>query len=56
MENNNRDEVKKGKEFIEVIGVKLLGVVLNRMFKDKSVSYYVYYGIDELWLIFIIIY
>ncbi|HDA3917658.1 TPA: hypothetical protein O5B10_001513 [Staphylococcus aureus] len=46
-ENNNRDEVKKGKELIEATGAKLLGVVLNRMPKDKSASYYAYYGTDE---------
>ncbi|HIA6778881.1 polysaccharide biosynthesis tyrosine autokinase [Staphylococcus aureus] len=46
-ENNNKDEVKKGKELIEATGAKLLGVVLNRMPKDKSASYYAYYGTDE---------
>ncbi len=46
-ENNNKDEVKKGKELIEATGAKLLGVVLNRMSKDKSASYYAYYGTDE---------
>ena len=42
-----KDEVKKGKELIEATGAKLLGVVLNRMPKDKSASYYAYYGTDE---------
>ncbi len=43
----NKDEVKKGKELIEATGAKLLGVVLNRMPKDKSADYYAYYGTDE---------
>ena len=45
--NIKQDEVKKGKELIEATGAKLLGVVLNRMPKDKRASYYAYYGTDE---------
>ncbi len=37
----------KRKELIEATGAKLLGVVLNRMPKDKITGYYAYYGTDE---------
>ena len=51
--NNTIEEIKQAieefdlDEFKEATGAKLLGVVLNRMPKDKSASYYAYYGTDE---------
>lgn len=47
VETNNKAEVKKGKELLENTGAKMLGVVLNKMPKQKNDSYYAYYGNDE---------
>ena len=38
--------MKKAKELIEISGAKVIGVVLNKMPKDKSSNYY-YYGDDS---------
>lgn len=47
VQKNDRNAVKKGKELIEKVGAKILGVVLNKAPEDKSSSYYYYYGKDE---------
>ncbi|WP_239734029.1 polysaccharide biosynthesis tyrosine autokinase [Mammaliicoccus sp. H-M33] len=44
---NDRNAIKKGKELIEKVGAKILGVVLNKAPEDKSSSYYYYYGKDK---------
>lgn len=46
-ENNNKNEVKKAKSLIEKADGKLIGAVLNKTPKDKSSSYYSYYGEEE---------
>ncbi|WP_204180232.1 MULTISPECIES: polysaccharide biosynthesis tyrosine autokinase [unclassified Staphylococcus] len=46
-EKNDKKEVKKAKELITTSGAKVIGVVLNKMPKDKSSSYYYYYGDDS---------
>lgn len=46
-EKNDKNEVKKAKELIEISGAKVIGVVLNKMPKDKSSNYYYYYGDDS---------
>lgn len=46
-ENNNKNEVKKAKTLIEKAGGKLIGAVLNKTPKDKTSSYYSYYGEEE---------
>ncbi|RIM37811.1 polysaccharide biosynthesis tyrosine autokinase [Staphylococcus capitis] len=43
-ENNNKNEVKKAKSLIEKVDGKLIGAVLNKTPRDKSSSYYSYYG------------
>ncbi|MEL0538296.1 polysaccharide biosynthesis tyrosine autokinase [Staphylococcus debuckii] len=45
-EDNNRDEVKKGKELIEKTGAKIVGVVMNKVSEKESPSYS-YYGDDK---------
>ncbi|PTH08368.1 polysaccharide biosynthesis tyrosine autokinase [Staphylococcus capitis] len=46
-ENNNKNEVKKAKSLIEKVDGKLIGAVLNKTPRDKSSSYYSYYGEEE---------
>ncbi|CAD2071601.1 polysaccharide biosynthesis tyrosine autokinase [Phocicoccus pinnipedialis] len=46
-ENNNREEVKRGKELIEQSGAKILGVILNKATLEKNTSNYYYYYGDE---------
>lgn len=46
-EKNDKNEVKKAKYLIETSGAKVIGVVLNKMPKDKSSNYYYYYGDDS---------
>ncbi|MCC3756093.1 polysaccharide biosynthesis tyrosine autokinase [Staphylococcus capitis] len=46
-ENNNKNEVKKAKSLIEKADGKLIGAVLNKTPRDKSSSYYSYYGEEE---------
>ena len=47
VEKNNKNEVKKAKTLIEKAGGKLIGAVLNKTPKDKTSSYYSYYGEEE---------
>lgn len=46
-EDNNKNEVKRAKSLIDKAGGKVIGAVLNKTSKDKSSSYYSYYGEDE---------
>ena len=46
-EDNNKNEVKRAKSLIDKAGGKVIGAVLNKTPKDKSSSYYSYYGEDE---------
>lgn len=46
-EKNNRTEIIKAKSLLDRVNSKILGVVLNRMPKDKSSSYYAYYGSED---------
>ena len=46
-EDNNKNEVKRAKSLIDKAGGKVIGAVLNKTPKDKSLSYYSYYGEDE---------
>ncbi|MEJ7158600.1 polysaccharide biosynthesis tyrosine autokinase [Staphylococcus caprae] len=46
-EKNNKYEVKKAKSLIEKADGKIIGAVLNKTPRDKSSSYYSYYGEEE---------
>lgn len=46
-EDNNKNEVKRAKSLIDKASGKVIGAVLNKTPKDKSSSYYSYYGEDE---------
>ncbi len=46
-EKNNKYEVKKAKSLIEKADGKIIGAVLNKTPRDKSSSYYSYYGKEE---------
>jgi len=46
-EDNNKNEVKRAKSLIDKASGKVIGAVLNKTSKDKSSSYYSYYGEDE---------
>lgn len=46
-EKNNRTEITKAKSLLDRVDSKILGVVLNRTPKDKSSSYYAYYGSED---------
>ena len=47
MRKNNKYEVKKAKSLIEKADGKIIGAVLNKTPRDKSSSYYSYYGEEE---------
>lgn len=46
-QKNNRNEVKKAKQLVEQADGHVIGAVLNKTAKEKSSSYYHYYG-DEI--------